>query len=215
LNKIDFMLQIATSKELSFFELLSKGGPIMIPIVLLLIISLYLFIERWIYISQNGKTNKNLLNTIKTGLHEGNISSAVAACENDNTATSRIYAQGLKVISRPMSEMDRHMEDAASIELAAMESKLNILGIVAGVAPMLGFIGTISGVIKIFYKISLEDNISIGIISGGLYEKMITSGAGLVVGVLAYTSLHLLQGRVDGFLLKMQKQVLAFKNLLL
>jgi biopolymer transport protein ExbB len=209
------MLQIATSKELSFFELLSKGGPIMITIVLLLIISLYIFIERWIYISQNSKTNKSLLQSIKSGLHEGNVSSAMAACENDNTATSRIFTQGLKVISRPMSEMDRHMEDAASIELAAMESKLNILGIVAGVAPMLGFIGTISGVIKIFYKISLEDNISIGIISGGLYEKMITSGAGLVVGVLAYTFLHLLQGRVDGFLLKMQKQVLAFKNLLL
>jgi biopolymer transport protein ExbB len=114
-----------------------------------------------------------------------------------------------------MSEMDRHMEDAASIELSGMESKLNILGIIAGVAPMLGFIGTISGVIKIFYKISLEDNISIGIISGGLYEKMITSGAGLIVGVLAYTFLHLLQGRIDGFLLKMQRQVLEFKNLLL
>ena len=124
----------------------------------------------------------------------------------------RIYGQGLKVISRPMSEMDRHMEDAASIELSAMESKLGVLGIIAGVAPMLGFI---SGVIKIFYKISLEDNISIGIISGGLYEKMITSGAGLIVGVLAYTFLHLLQGRIDGFLLKMQRQVLEFKNLLL
>jgi biopolymer transport protein ExbB len=209
------MLQIATSQELSFFQLVSKGGPIMIPIVLLLIIALYLFIERWIYISQNSKVNPNLIGSIKTGLNDGNVNSAIALCENERSSMGRIYGQGLKVISRPMSEMDRHMEDAASIELSAMESKLGVLGIIAGVAPMLGFIGTISGVIKIFYKISLEDNISIGIISGGLYEKMITSGAGLIVGVLAYTFLHLLQGRIDGFLLKMQRQVLEFKNLLL
>jgi biopolymer transport protein ExbB len=209
------MLQIATSQELSFFQLVSKGGPIMVPIVLLLIIALYLFIERWIYISQNSKVNPGLIGSIKTGLNDGNVNSAIALCENERSSMGRIYGQGLKVISRPMSEMDRHMEDAASIELSAMESKLNILGIIAGVAPMLGFIGTISGVIKIFYKISLEDNISIGIISGGLYEKMITSGAGLIVGVLAYTFLHLLQGRIDGFLLKMQRQVLEFKNLLL
>jgi biopolymer transport protein ExbB len=209
------MLQIATSQELSFFQLVSKGGPIMIPIVLLLIIALYLFIERWIYISQNSKVNPSLIGSIKTGLNDGNVNSAIALCENERSSMGRIYGQGLKVISRPMSEMDRHMEDAASIELSAMESKLGVLGIIAGIAPMLGFIGTISGVIKIFYKISLEDNISIGIISGGLYEKMITSGAGLIVGVLAYTFLHLLQGRIDGFLLKMQRQVLEFKNLLL
>ncbi len=187
----------------------------MIPIVLLLIIALYLFIERWIYISQNSKVNPSLIGSIKTGLNDGNVNSAIALCENERSSMGRIYGQGLKVISRPMSEMDRHMEDAASIELSAMESKLGVLGIIAGIAPMLGFIGTISGVIKIFYKISLEDNISIGIISGGLYEKMITSGAGLIVGVLAYTFLHLLQGRIDGFLLKMQRQVLEFKNLLL
>jgi biopolymer transport protein ExbB len=209
------MLQIAVSQELSFFQLVSKGGPIMVPIVLLLIIALYIFVERWIYIAQNSKVNPSLIGSIKTGLHDGNVNSAMALCENERSSMGRIYGQGLKVISRPMSEMDRHMEDAASIELSAMESKLGVLGIIAGIAPMLGFIGTISGVIKIFYKISLEDNISIGIISGGLYEKMITSGAGLIVGVLAYTFLHLLQGRIDGFLLKMQRQVLEFKNLLL
>jgi biopolymer transport protein ExbB len=209
------MLQIAATQELSFFQLVSKGGPIMVPIVILLVIGLYIFIERWIYISQNSKVNPNLIGSIKTGLQDGNVNSALALCENERSSMGRIYGQGLKVISRPMSEMDRHMEDAASIELSAMESKLGILGIIAGVAPMLGFIGTISGVIKIFYKISLEDNISIGIISGGLYEKMITSGAGLIVGVLAYTFLHLLQGKIDGFLLKMQRQVLEFKNLLL
>jgi biopolymer transport protein ExbB len=210
------MLQIATSQELSFFQLVSKGGPIMIPIVLLLIIALYLFIERWIYISQNSKVNPSLIGSIKTGLNDGNVNSAIALCENERSSMGRIYGQGLKVISRPMSEMDRHMEDAASIELSAMESKLGVLGIIAGIAPMLGFIGTITGVIKIFHDVSKQGGqIEIGVISNGLYEKMITSGAGLIVGVLAYTFLHLLQGRIDGFLLKMQRQVLEFKNLLL
>jgi biopolymer transport protein ExbB len=142
------------------------------------------------------------------------VNSAIALCENERSSMGRIYGQGLKVISRPMSEMDRHMEDAASIELSAMESKWGVLGIIAGIAPMLGFIGTISGVIKIFYSISQTEDISIGNISGGLYEKMISSGAGLVVGIIAYSAYHLYNGRIDSFTLAIQKQVLDFVNII-
>jgi biopolymer transport protein ExbB len=95
-----------------------------------------------------------------------------------------------------------------------MESKLGHLGLIAGIAPTLGFIGTISGVIKIFYSISVTENISIGNISGGLYEKMISSGSGLVVGIIAYSAYHLLNGKIDNFALKIQKQILEFVNII-
>lgn len=103
---------------------------------------------------------------------------------------------------------------AADIEIGQMEKHLGHLGLIAGIAPTLGFIGTISGVIKIFYSISVTENISIGNISGGLYEKMISSGAGLIVGIIAYSAYHLLNGKIDNFALKVQKQILEFVNII-
>jgi biopolymer transport protein ExbB len=106
------------------------------------------------------------------------------------------------------------MERAANIEIGYMEKKLGQLGLIAGIAPTLGFIGTISGVIKIFYSISVTEDISIGNISGGLYEKMISSGAGLIVGIIAYSAYHLFNGKIDAFSLDIQKQVLEFVNII-
>ena len=106
------------------------------------------------------------------------------------------------------------MERAANIEVGEMEKKLGHLGLIAGIAPTLGFIGTISGVIKIFYSISQTEDISIGNISGGLYEKMISSGAGLVVGIIAYSAYHLFNGKIDSFVLSIQRQVLEFVNII-
>jgi len=106
------------------------------------------------------------------------------------------------------------MESVGGLETDKLERNLSILGLTAGIAPMLGFIGTISGIIKIFYNISVSDNISIGIIAGGLYEKMITSGAGLIVGVIAYTAYHLLNARIDRFSHKMQNTAIEFVDIL-
>jgi biopolymer transport protein ExbB len=109
-----------------------------------------------------------------------------------------------------MKEIEGVMESTANVEVGEMEKGTGYLGIIAGIAPMLGFIGTISGIIRIFYTISLSDNISIGIIAGGLYEKMITSGAGLVVGVLAYTGYHILSQMIQNFTLRAQRDSLEF-----
>jgi biopolymer transport protein ExbB len=106
------------------------------------------------------------------------------------------------------------MDRAANIEIGYMEKHLGQLGLIAGIAPTIGFIGTISGVIKIFYSISVTEDISIGNISGGLYEKMISSGAGLIVGIIAYSAYHLFNGRIDSFSLAIQKQVLEFINII-
>jgi biopolymer transport protein ExbB len=127
-----------------------------------------------------------------------------------NSATERILLTGLSMSGKQGKDVEGIMESAANIEIAEMEKNLGYLGIIAGIAPMLGFIGTISGVIKIFYNISLADNISIGIIAGGLYQKMICSGAGLIVGVIAYSCYHYLQLMIDRYTITMQKDVNDF-----
>jgi biopolymer transport protein ExbB len=212
---IAFLAQIPettpdTYEGLSIAELLMKGGVVMIPIILLLFIATYLFIERFLYIRQKGRQQRDLVQNITRLIKDSDIKAATLYAERETTATGRILASGLQYIGRPMKEIEGVMESTANIEVAEMEKGTGYLGIIAGIAPMLGFIGTILGIIRIFYTISLSDNISIGIIAGGLYEKMITSGSGLIVGVLAYTAYHILNQMISNFTLRAQRDSLEF-----
>jgi biopolymer transport protein ExbB len=161
------------------------------------------------------REKKEFLSSIKQYLKSGDIKSARMYAAQDSSATGKILVVGLEHIGKPMKELESMMESAANIEVAEMERNMGYLGIIAGVAPMLGFIGTIGGIIRIFYDISQTDNITIGIIAGGLYEKMITSGAGLFVGVISYCAYHVLQQRVNMYTLKMQKDVFDFMRSIL
>jgi biopolymer transport protein ExbB len=122
--------------------------------------------------------------------------------------------KGLLRIGKPIKEIEGAIENVGKLEVAKLEKNISVLGIIAGIAPMLGFVGTISGVIKIFYNISLTDNISMGSIAGGLYEKMITSAAGLIVGILAYIAHHILNLMVDKIILKLETESIDFIDLL-
>lgn len=195
-------------------EFLMKGGVFIIPIILLLFYTIYVIIERFLFIRKATKYNKTLVDDIRSELNSGRIESARNVCKRDNSATGNVLASGIDGIGRPVSEIESRMEKATNIELGEMEKKMGHLGLIAGIAPIFGFIGTISGVIKIFHDISVSEDISIGNISGGLYEKMISSGAGLVVGVIAYSAYHLFNGRIDVFVLNIQKQVLEFLNII-
>ncbi|MGE4347967.1 MAG: MotA/TolQ/ExbB proton channel family protein, partial [Flavobacteriaceae bacterium] len=168
-------------------EFLMKGGVFILPIILLLFYTIYVIIERFLFIRKATKYNKTLVDDIRSELNSGRIESARNVCKRDDSATGNVLASGIDGIGRPVSEIESRMEKATNIELGEMEKKMGHLGLIAGIAPILGFIGTISGVIKIFHDISVSEDISIGNISGGLYEKMISSGAGLVVGVIAYS----------------------------
>jgi biopolymer transport protein ExbB len=212
---IAFLAQIPeatpdTYEGLSIAELLLKGGVVMYPIILLLFIATYLFIERFLFIRQKAKQQRDLVQNITRLIKDSDIKAATMYAERDATATGRILASGLQYIGRPMKEIEGVMESTANIEVGEMEKGTGYLGIIAGIAPMLGFIGTILGIIRIFYTISLSDNISIGIIAGGLYEKMITSGSGLIVGVLAYTAYHVLNQMISNFTLRAQRDSLEF-----
>ena len=194
----------------SWFELLAKGGVIMIPILLLSLISVYVFIERFAYIRQTTQTDNSLVDNILQELRNKNISKAIQYAQNDYTSTGKILLSGLDKIGKPIQEVERHIESATNLEITKMEKHTGYLGIIAGIAPMLGFIGTIVGVINIFYNISLSDNISIGIIASGLYQKMICSGAGLIVGVIAYSCYHYLQMKIDRYTIRLQENLLKF-----
>ncbi len=204
----------ALTKEVSVLEFIFKGGIFLIPIAILLFYTLYVIFERYLYIHKAAKIDEHLMKDIRNHLNNANIELAVNAAERSGNAQGNVIKEGVLTIGRHINEIEGNMERAANIEIGYMEKKLGQLGLIAGIAPTLGFIGTISGVIKIFYSISVTEDISIGNISGGLYEKMISSGAGLIVGIIAYSAYHLFNGRIDAFALSIQKQVLEFVNII-
>lgn len=200
--------------HISVLEFILKGGFFLIPISILLFYTFYIIIERYLFIHRAAKIDANLMRDVRDNLNSGNLDQARSNAERANSASGNIIREGILTIGRPISEIESNMERAANIEIGQMEHKLGQLGLIAGIAPTLGFIGTISGVIKIFYSISVTEDISIGNISGGLYEKMISSGSGLVVGIIAFSAYHLFNGKIDAFSLNIQKQVLEFVNII-
>ena len=206
--------KIAPNTEISVLGFILKGGFFLIPIAILLFYTFYLIIERYLYIHKVAKIDPLLMRDVRENLNAGNFDLARSITERTNTASGNVIKEGILLIGRPITEIESNMDRAADIEIAQMEQHLGQLGLIAGIAPTLGFIGTISGVIKIFYSISVTENISIGNISGGLYEKMISSGSGLIVGIIAYSAYHLLNGKIDNYALKVQKQILEFVNII-
>ncbi len=205
---------IESSNEISVLTFILKGGFFLIPIAILLFYTIFIIVERYLYINRTSKIDSNLMIDVKDSLNSGNIDLAISITERNATASAAILKEGILTIGRPINEIESNMERSANIQIGEMERKLGQLGLIAGIAPTLGFIGTISGVIKIFYSISVTENISIGNISGGLYEKMISSGSGLIVGIIAYSAYHLFNGKIDSFSLNIQKQVLQFINII-
>jgi biopolymer transport protein ExbB len=206
--------KIAPNAEISVLEFILKGGFFLIPISILLFYTFYLIIERYLYIHKASKIDPLMMRDVRDNLNSGKLDRALSFAERSNNSSGNVIKEGILLIGRPIAEIESNMDRAADIEIGEMEKHLGQLGLVAGIAPTFGFIGTISGVIKIFYSISVTENISIGNISGGLYEKMISSGAGLLVGIIAYSGYHLLNGKVDNFALKIQKQILEFVNII-
>ena len=205
---------IKLTEEISAFDFIMKGGFFLIPIVILLMYTIFFAVEKYRYITRMSKYNNSMLSDIKTNLQAGNLNPVLETVSRDTTAYGSVLKEGVLTIGRPMSEIESNMDKVVNIEIGKMESKLGHLGLIAGIAPTLGFIGTISGVIKIFYSISITENVSIGNISGGLYEKMISSGSGLVVGIIAYAVYHILNGMIDKYALQVQKMNLEFVNLI-
>lgn len=186
----------------------------MVPIAILFFLGLVIFIERYITIRKASRDESNLMMQVKQNIIAGKLDTAIAVCRNSNTPLGRMLQKGLTRIGRPIKDIEGAIENIGKLEVSKLEKNISILGIIAGIAPMFGFVGTISGVIRIFYNISLSDNISMGIIAGGLYEKMITSAAGLMIGIVAYIGYHILNIMVDRVILRMETDAIEFIDLL-
>lgn len=207
------LIETAASK-MSYFDLMMKGGWLMIPLFILSIIAIFIFVDRYFFLKKQKKVDEVFFLKLNDLIKHGKIDSALALCESTDCSESRILVKGLQNLGRPLHDIREHMEMEGKLETYKYEGSIYFLGVIAGVAPMMGFIGTISGVIKIFYNISLADNISISLISGGLYEKLISSGVGLSIGILAYVSYHYLNNKINKVVQKWEYHCVRFIDLL-
>ncbi|MBX7181056.1 MAG: MotA/TolQ/ExbB proton channel family protein [Bacteroidia bacterium] len=205
---------VPTETSLSLWEMILKGGIIMIPIAILSVITVFILVERLLVLIKAKNKDSNLLNTLRDMILKGDLQGARNYCRSNGSPVAIVLEKGISRIGRPVEEIENAMESAGKQEVYKLERGINVLSIVAGVAPMFGFIGTILGVIKIFYNISLADNISIGLIAGGLYEKMVTSAGGLIVGVLAFICFHWLNALLEKRINAMELAVLNFLDIL-
>lgn len=203
-----------TAEELRFIDLLFKGGWVMIPLALLAFIALVIFVERYITIRKASRDEMNLMSQVRQNIKSARLESALALCRNSNTPLGRMLEKGLVRIGRPIKDIEGAIENVGKLEVSKLEKNISILGIIAGIAPMLGFVGTIIGVITIFHEVSVKGIIEIGTISGGLYMKMITSATGLIIGIIAYVLYHILNIMVDRIILKMETDAIEFIDLL-
>jgi biopolymer transport protein ExbB len=201
-------------EELRFIDLLFKGGWVMIPLAALAFLGLVIFVERYITIRKASRMESNLMLQIKQYIHDGRLENAIALCRNNNSPLARMLEKGLKRIGRPIKDIEAAIENNGKLEVSKLEKNINILGIIAGIAPMLGFVGTIIGVITIFHDVSIKGAIEIGTISGGLYTKMITSATGLIIGIIAYVLYHILNMMVERIILRMETDAIEFIDLL-
>jgi biopolymer transport protein ExbB len=207
-------VDIPKEATISLGDLLLKGGWLMLPIGLLSIAAVYIFFERYFSIKRASKIDSTFMDRIRDYIHEGKIDAATNLCQSTDRPVARMIEKGLHRIGRPVKEIEESIEIVGKFEVYSLERNLVILGVIAGIAPMFGFIGTIVGVIKIFYNISLADNISIGLIAGGLYEKMITSAAGLLVGIVAFIGYHWLNVMIEKVVHKMEYNAMNFIDIL-
>ena len=203
-----------TETKISLISMVAKGGPIMIPLAVLFLVSMYVLVERLIVITKASKKSPNLILSLKDMIHSGNIATARSMCKNNNTPESTMIEQGIMRVGQPVQEIREALNKSGANEIGKLEKNLNVLNIIGRIAPMFGFIGTIIGVIKIFYQISLAKTVEIEVISSGLYEKMITSAGGLVVGVFAFVAYHWLNARLDKLAHRMEDTQISFLDML-
>ena len=177
-------------EAVKLMDIIMKGGIIMIPIGLLSIIAVYVFIERYLTIRRHLSSDVEFMNSIHEYILNGRTDSALTLCRNTAKPIARMIEKGISRLGKPIKEIEESIEIAGKFEVYDLEKNVQILAVIAGIAPMFGFLGTIIGVIKIFFNISMTSDVSIGTVSSGLYVKMVSSAAGLTVGILAYIGYH-------------------------
>lgn len=201
--------------SLSFIDLAMKGGWIMIPIVALSFVAMFIFGDRYIAIQKASKSDDNLMNQIRQNIKDGRIDSALALCRATNKPIARMIEKGILRIGRPLNDVNTAIENVGNIEISKLEKGLPVLASVAGGAPMIGFLGTVMGMIQAFYDMAnAGNNIDVTLLSSGIYQAMVTTVAGLIVGIVAYFAYNILVAKVDSVVAKMERTTTDFMDLL-
>jgi biopolymer transport protein ExbB len=207
-------VQSAANQSISLWDLAVRGGVIMIPLALMWVIALYIFVERLLTINKAGKVPQSFMNNVKDLVTRGDINGAKIVCSQNDTPIARIIEKGILRIGKPIENIEKSMENIGRLELYKMEKNLVILTIIAGVAPMFGFLGTIAGMIQTFFQISITSDITLGSIADGIYVKMITSATGLIIGIMAYIGHSYLNAQIDKVVNQMEAASAEFIDVL-
>lgn len=201
--------------ELNLIDLAFKGGWIMIPIVLLSIIAAYIFGERFRVIKKASKIDPNFMEQIKVQIYQGKVDAALMLCKSNDAPIARMIAKGISRIGRPLNDVNAAIENVGNLEISKLEKGLPTLASVAGGAPMLGFLGTVTGMVRAFYDMATAgNNIDVQLLSSGIYEAMVTTVAGLIVGIAAYFAYNILVSKVDKVVFNMEATTSEFMDLL-
>ncbi|MEA4839841.1 MAG: MotA/TolQ/ExbB proton channel family protein [Bacteroidales bacterium] len=201
--------------EMRFFDMAVKGGWLMIPLVILSIIAIYIFIERLITLNAASKDDPSFMGRIKDHIYEGQIESAVKLCKQVDTPLSRMIEKGISRIGRPMHDVQVSIENFGNLEVAKLEKGISVLASVAGGAPMIGFLGTVTGMVQAFFDMAnAGNNVDITILSSGIYTAMITTVGGLIVGICAFFAYNYLVTRVGKIVNNMEAKTMEFMDLL-
>lgn len=204
----------AVAEQISLWSLLEKGGWIMYPLYLLFVAAVFVFIERLIAIRKASRIEGNFMNIIRDNIVSGNVAAARNLARNTNNPVARMIDKGLQRIGKPIDAIEKSMENVGKLEMYTMEKNLSILSLIAGIAPMFGFLGTIIGMIQLFYGIASSGQFTLNDIAGGIYVKMITSGTGLIIGLLAYIGHNVLTTQIDKTANKMEAASAEFMDIL-
>ncbi|MBO7278025.1 MAG: MotA/TolQ/ExbB proton channel family protein [Bacteroidales bacterium] len=204
-------------EELSFslIQMALKGGWLMIPLLLLSIMAIYIFGERWWAIRKSAQIDPNFMNEIHDAIHQGRINTALDLCRRSESPIARMIEKGIERIGRPLSDIQAAVENIGNVEVARLEKGLPMLATIAGGAPMIGFLGTVMGMIQAFFNMAQAgNNIDISLLSGGIYTAMVTTVAGLFVGILAYFGYNFLTAKISDLIFKMESNTIEFMDLL-
>ncbi len=223
MHPLFFSLQVDLGEEagtatMSAFELIKKGGPLGMIIVailfILFLIALYIFIERYLSIKKASRVDTTFMNQIRTSVLAGNIKHAQELCAKEDSPSARLVEKGIQRIGKPLRDIDAAIENVGNLELFKLEKNLSTLASIAGAAPMIGFFGTVTGMILAFYTMATEQNVTPDVLADGIYQALITTAAGLFIGILAFIGYNILVANVDKVVFKMERSTMEFMDLL-
>ena len=204
----------STPEKISMLSLLEKGGWIMYPLYFLLVAAIYVFIERLLAINKASRIEPNFMNIIRDNIVTGNVQAARNLAKNTNSPVARMIDKGIQRIGKPLDAIEKSMENVGRLEMYNMEKNLSILSLISGIAPMFGFLGTIIGMVQLFYGIASTGEYTLNTIAGGIYTKMITSATGLIIGLIAYVGYNFLSTQIDKTANKMEVASSEFFDIL-